>query len=108
MDAEVRGIVVFEENTGCLLLEFENRRYPVVWPAGASWQADPPAVELQGQLIKPGMAVDGGGGYLKYEQVKESAGTVVADAAQRCAGPTDEVAFFNLGQDVSVVTSVES
>ena len=60
--------------------------------------------ELQGQLIAPGMSVDGGGGYLKYEQVKESAGTGVADAAQACVGPTGEVAFFNVGGDVSVVT----
>ncbi len=104
MDAEVRGTVVFDENTGCLFLELENIRYPVVWPAGASWRADPPAVELQGQLIEPGMSVDGGGGYLNYEGVEEDAGIIVADAAQACAGPTGEVAFFNIGGDVSVVT----
>ena len=104
LDAEVRGAVKFDENTGCLFLELEDIRYPVVWPAGASWRADSPAVELQGQLIEPGMSVNGGGGYLKYEQVEESAGTVVADAAQACAGPTGEIAFFNIGGDVSVVS----
>ena len=104
MDAEVSGTVVFDENAACLFLELENIRYPVVWPAGASWRADPPAVELKGQLIEPGMYVDGAGGYLQYEHVVESAGTVVADAAQACAGPTGEVAFFNIGSDVSAVT----
>ena len=104
MAAIVKGTVVFDKNTGCLFLELENIRYPVVWPAGASWQADPPAVKLQGQLIKPGMSVQGGGGYFKYEGVKALAGTVVADAAQACAGPTGEVAFFNIGSDVRVVT----
>lgn len=104
MGAQVGGTVVFDENTGCLFLERENIRYPVVWPAGASWRADPPAVELQGQLIEPGMTVEGGGGYLKYEHVKGSAGTVVADAAQACAGPSGEVALFNIRGKVSVVT----
>ena len=49
LEAEVKGAVVFDENTGCLFLEGpENTRYPVVWPAGASWHADRPAVQLQG------------------------------------------------------------
>src|SRR3989304_5086104 len=90
----VGGVVVFDENTGCLLL---GGRYPVVWPAGASWQADPPAVKLQGQLIEPDMTVEGGGGFLKYEHVKGTAGAVVADAARRWAGPTGDGAFFDPG-----------
>ncbi|HSQ38157.1 MAG TPA: hypothetical protein VLS92_09730 [Acidimicrobiia bacterium] len=103
MDALIRGTVVFDEGSGCLLLEFEGGgRLPVVWPAGASWRADPPAVELQGQLIEPGVFVEGGGGYLYYEEVREMAGTAVADAAQACAGPTGEVAFFNRGSEVSI------
>lgn len=104
MDAQVSGTVVFDEIAGCLYLAHANIRNPVVWPAGASWRADPPAVELQGQLIEPGMSVEGGGGYLKYERLKESAGTAVADAAQACAGPTGEVAFFNIGGNVKVIT----
>ena len=104
LDALVIGTVVFDENTGCLFLELENHRYPVVWPAGASWRANAPAVELQGQLIEPGMSVEGGGGYLKYEHIKVSAGTAVADAAQACADPTGQIAFFNMGSDVKVVT----
>ena len=56
MDAKVRGTVVFDEKTGCLYLGSSNSKdlHPVVWPAGASWQADPPAVKLQGPPIEPG------------------------------------------------------
>ncbi|MCI0872176.1 MAG: hypothetical protein J4O07_10210 [Chloroflexi bacterium] len=105
-DADVGGILVFDENTRCLFLEheeIENVRYPVIWPAGASWRADPPAVKLQGQLIEPGMIVLGGGGYHQHELIKEFAGTTVADAARACAGPTGEIAFFNIGSNVKVV-----
>ena len=111
MDGIVRGIVVFDESTGCLYLgshRSENRK-PVVWPAGASWQADPPAVRLQGYLIEPGMSVYGGGGYVPYKFIKAVAGIAVADAARVCAehadptDPTDDVAFFNIGSEVDVV-----
>ena len=110
MDGIVRGIVVFDESAGCLYLgsSSENRK-AVVWPAGASWQADPPAVKLQGQLIEPGMSVEGGGGYVPYESIKAVAGTAVADAAHVCAdradqpGLTADVAFFNVGSEVEVV-----
>ena len=107
MDGIVRGIVVFDESAGCLYLgsSSENRK-AVVWPAGASWQADPPAVKIHGQLIEPGMSVEGGGGYVLYESIKAFAGTAVADAAQACAdptGPTADVALFNVGSEVDVV-----
>ena len=110
MDGIVRGSVVFDESAGCLYLgsSSENRK-AVVWPAGASWQADPPAVKIHGQLIEPGMSVEGGGGYVLYESIKAFAGTAVADAAQACAdptgltGPTADVALFNVGSEVDVV-----
>ena len=102
--------MAFDESAGCLYLgsSSENRKV-VVWPAGASWQADPPAVKIHGQLIEPGMSVEGGGGYVPYESIKAVAGTAVADAAQVCAdragqpGPTADVAFFNVGSKVDVV-----
>ena len=104
-DALVGGAVVFDESTGCLFLERGNTRSPVVWPHGASWRANPPAVELQGQLIEPGMSVGGGGGFFTYGQVEEFAGTAVADAARACGGPTSGVAFFNIGGDVNIVAN---
>ena len=105
-DAEVLGTLVFDENTQCLYLdqeEFGADRYPVVWPAGASWQSSPPAVKIQGQVIQPGMSVYGGGGYHQRKNIEELAGSAVAEAAQACAGPTGEIAFFNIGSDVKVV-----
>ncbi len=110
MDAEVIGTVVFDDNTGCLYLKQDSEhRYPVVWPAGASWQADPPAVKIHGQLIEPGMYVTGGGGYVSYNTVQLVLGTAVADAAQACADHVDptalkkDVAFFNFDSEVEVV-----
>ncbi len=111
MNGIVSGTVVFDESAGCLYLEHHRvkDRSPVVWPAGASWQADPPAVKIHGQLIEPGMYVEGGGGYLRYDVIKVLAGDAVADAAQACnshAYPTDSsisIGFFNVGSEVDVV-----
>ncbi len=50
------------------------------------------------------MSVLGGGGYHQHDLIKELAGFRVADAAQACVGPTGEIAFFNIGSDVNVVT----
>ncbi len=100
-DAQIGGVLSYDENTGCLLLS----NNPVIWPHGASWQADPPAVKLQGQTIEPDMSVLGSGGYHKYELIKESVGVIVADAAQACVGPTGEIAKFNHGTDVELVTN---
>lgn len=105
MAAEIKGMVVFEEASGCLLLEHGegSERVPVVWPDGASWRADPPAVVLRGQPIEPGSLVEGTGGYLPNEQVADLAGTAVANAAGACAGATGEIAYFNPGSNVIVV-----
>ncbi len=102
-DALIQGTLVLDENGECLFLEGENRRYPVVWPDGASWQSDPPAVALKGQLIELGMTVEGGGGYHKHRRIRELAGDRVAAAARGCYGSTGEIAFFNIGSEVKVV-----
>ena len=109
-EAVVSGTVVFDENAGCLYLgNSSGDRFPVVWPGGASWQADPPAVRLKGQLIEPGMYVIGGGGYVSYKTVQLVLGIAVADAAQACADHVDptarkkDVAFFNFDSEVEVV-----
>ena len=107
IDSPLRGTLVFDESTGCLYLESNSEyRYPVVWPAGASWQADPPAVEIHGQLIEPGMSVEGAGRYLRYDSIKIVAGDAVANAAYECADRSDphkNIAFFNKGSRVDVV-----
>lgn len=103
MEAEVKGVLLYDESTDCLLMELEGVRYPLVWPAGTRWQEDPPAVLLAGgETVLPGMEIYGGGGYLTRDHVAESAGPAVADASARCVGPTGEIAFFNIGSEVEV------
>lgn len=103
MDAEVTGVLVVDESTSCILMEVEDVRYPLVWPAGTRWQEDTQAVVLaDGQTVEAGMTVHGAGGYLSPDRVEEFAGPEVAAAADRCAGPTREIAFFNIGSQVDV------
>lgn len=105
MAAEVKGTVLFDDATGCLLLELEDVHYPLVWPGGTSWRTDPPRVVIDsGEVIEPGMTVHGAGGYLQREGIEHMAGTAVADAAARCAGPTGEIAIFNIGSTVTITS----
>lgn len=107
MDALVQGTVTVEGD--CLLLvqsDFPDIGYPVVWPAGTRWQVDPHAVVLDdGTVVAVGEAVVGGGGYLQPSVLEGSSGQAVADAAAACVGETGEVAFFNLGSEVTPATS---
>jgi hypothetical protein len=48
------------------------------------------------------MTVLGGGGFYQAARIEEFAGTEVARAAAACAGPTGEIAMFNLGSEVRV------
>ncbi len=106
MGAEVTGVLVYDEPSNCLLVELEEILYPIVWPAGTRWLDDPPGVVLKGGvLVEPGMTFHGGGGYLQAEQIEEMTGPVVAAAAARCAGPTGEIAFFNVESEVELVDS---
>jgi len=105
MDGIVTGTVIFDQERGCVLLQQpddERILYPIVWPAGAAWQADPLGVVLNdGRLIQPGMSVRGSGGYVASAQVVEAAGGEVAEAASRCAGATGEIAMFNADSEVT-------
>lgn len=110
MAAEVTGVLLFDESTNCLLIELEGVQYSVVWPAGTRWQEDPPAVVLEdGETVEPGMTVYGGGGYLQPDRstrrsvVQQLSSPAVAEAAERCAGPTGEIAFFNIESEVDVL-----
>lgn len=101
-DAILEGTLALDGD--CLHLIQGDIEYPVVWPAGASWEPDPPSVVLVGQSIEPGATVSGGGGYLSRDHVEQRAGSQVADAAARCAGPTGEIAFFNIGSEIEVTS----
>lgn len=102
-DAIVAGIVVYEADSNCLYLELDGVRNPVIWPAGTRWLEDPPAVVLTGGVrAEPGTAVQGGGGYLSVDHIRESVGDAVAVEVQRCADPAASVAFFNTGSRVEL------
>ena len=91
MAARVTGEVILDATKGCLLLSNENIEYPVVWPHGTRWQAEPRAVVLgSGEMVPIGTRVQGGGGYLHHDAIARMAGPEVADAASACAGPTGE------------------
>lgn len=109
MDAQVVGRV--DVRGGCLLLVQDDvlgdaaaPAYPVIWPAGTTWQEDPPALVLEGgRTVEPGESVTGGGGgYVQRDHIEDLAGAVVANAADECTGPTGEIALFNIGSDVDV------
>lgn len=102
MAAILEGVLAFDGD--CLRLIQRDVEYPVVWPAGASWEPDPPSVVLDGQTIEPGAIVSGEGGSLSRNHVEQLAGSQVAEAAERCSGPTNEVAFFNIGSEVEVTS----
>lgn len=102
MAASLEGTLTFDGD--CLRLMQGDVEYPVVWPSGAAWQPDPPAVVLDGQSIEPGATVSGEGGYFNRDNVEDRAGALVADAAEMCAGPTGEIAFFNIGSEVEVTS----
>jgi hypothetical protein len=105
MAAEVKGTVVYDSESECLRLELEGVQYPVVWPDGTRWQETPPSVVLRGGArAEPGSSVYGGGGYLGPAHVRDVAGDQVAAEATRCIGPTAEVAFFNVGSEVDLVS----
>jgi len=102
MDAILEGTLALDGD--CLRLIQGDIEYPVVWPAGASWAPDPPSVVADGQTIEPGSTVWGEGGYLTRDHVEQLAGSQVAGEAERCSGPTDEIAFFNIGSEVEVIS----
>jgi hypothetical protein len=105
MDAQVRGTLEIRDQ--CVLLVGEqdlgSPAYPVIWPAGTTWQQNPPAVVLEdGRAVKAGTSVTGSGGYLQQVDIEGLVGSTVAAAAGDCVGETGEIALFNIGSDVEV------
>jgi hypothetical protein len=102
-DALIVGVLQLDPESGCLLVVgVEGDGYPAVWPAGTSWRADPPGILLtDGQLVELGSSVGGGGGFYQRDFVERKAGSEVADLAESCAGPSGEIALFDLGGTVA-------
>lgn len=100
-DAEVKGRL--ELAGDCLYLGSDDvgQRYPVVWPARTTWDAEDEAViGPSGTRMAVGSEVYGGGGYHKVEDVGRSLGPEAEALATRCIDNTyGEVAFINNDHD---------
>lgn len=88
MDAVVTGVLATRD--GCVLLELDGGRFPVVWPHGTSVRGTGPLViELpSGERLEVGDEVSGGGGYL-------DADSVGIDVPDECLNEHGEIAVFN-------------
>ena len=100
MSAEVLGLLQLEG--ACLYLVADHgERFPVLWPAGTSWDSNGQAVlPPEGASMPIGSAVYGGGGYLAITDVERLAGPDAAALAARCVDNTyGEIAIVNNQRD---------
>ena len=95
MAAEVTGALTVAD--GCILLEQDGSRYPVVWPRGTTVaETDPVVIELpSGAQLSLGGQVRGGGGYLKADALD-------IEVPETCLNEWSEVAVFNPSDDPTV------
>lgn len=100
-DAEVRGRLELEDDCLYVALDEIGERYPVVWPAGTTWDAEDHVVVGPSRARMPvGSEVHGGGGYRYVDDVERSLGAEATAFAARCVDNTyGEVAFVNNGED---------
>jgi hypothetical protein len=90
--ALVSGVLAIDLDRGCVWLEEDGRRYPVVWPTGTTAEEDPFVVKLANGEARPGDRLSGGGGYRRPAEVPELAA---------CADE-GEVAVFNPNAKIEV------
>ena len=93
--AEILGTLVLED--ACLLLvSLQGSRFPIVWPAGTTWDAEGQAVVLHSDTrVEIGSDIEGTGGYADTEQLVDWLGDEVAARADSCVdGDIDEVAYL--------------
>lgn len=95
-DAEVGGTLTTGD--GCVMLDQDGNRFPVVWPSGTSVEAtDPLVIELpSGEQLREGDQVNGGGGY-------PYADTLDIEVPEACLNEWGELAVFNPDDDPEVV-----
>ena len=88
MEAQVVGVLAAAD--GCVLLDQDGNRFPVVWPSGTSVAGtDPLVIELpSGEQLQLGEQVSGGGGYLSPDRAG-------IDVPHACLNEDGEVAVFN-------------
>lgn len=93
MTAIIGGTLAIDAR-GCVLVSGS----PVVWPAGTTLAADPPAIQLPGgQVVRPGQLVSGGGGEIPSMSIRQTNLRIDGDldAALECAPETAHVKVFN-------------
>jgi hypothetical protein len=95
-DAEVGGTLTTGD--GCVMLDQDGNRFPVVWPRGTSVEAtDPLVIELpSGEQLREGDQVSGGGGY-------PYADALDIEVPEACLNEWGELAVFNPDDDPEVV-----
>lgn len=99
--AEVRGTLELDGDCLYVFLEEVDERYPVVWPAGTTWDAEEEAVvSPSGVRMAVGTDVSGGGGYHPVDDVERLVGPDAEALAARCVDNTyGEIALVNNSAD---------
>lgn len=107
MAAEVRGTLQIEGDCLYVFVDEAGERYPILWPAGTSWNEQNQSVTPSaGSPMPIGSVVSGGGGYLHVGDVKRLAGNDAAAAASRCLdNQFGEIAVVNNQADAIVLSS---
>jgi len=105
MDAIVAGVVEVDPSAGCVWLsDTDGARYPVVWPAGTGAHSDPLEIALaDGQLVRPGDRVEGGGGYI---DASSATGGLGLEPFSPACVQVGDAAVFNANSPISVTPGV--
>ncbi len=103
MLAEVRGVLQLEGSCLYVALDEISERYPMLWPAGTTWDSTGQAVvPPKGAPMPIGSAVYGGGGYMKVTEVERLAEPKAAALATECVdGELGVIAIVN-NQDEAI------
>jgi hypothetical protein len=96
MQAILRGRLVQDASTGCLVLNQGPGLPPViVWPTGTRWQAESSVVVLpDGVELKVGDDIEAGGGGVDPGYVEPLAGDEVVRELRRCGANASGVALI--------------
>lgn len=97
MAALIRGVL--QQEGDCLYVEGDDsgERYPILWPAGTTWDAENTSViPPGGKPIPVGAKADGGGGFLNVSMIETLADSAAYQRALECVDNTyDEIAVVN-------------
>jgi hypothetical protein len=104
-DAIVSGVVEIDQETGCVWLsDTAGGRAPVVWPLGTRAESDQPGIRLSdGQVVRPGDQVEGGGGYIDANAATSGSG--LEPFPDDCVH-VGEAAVFNADSPITVTHGV--